>query len=152
MASSETGHGLSKAIGVQAYSSWDEGLEATAKTLTNGLYKEILAALSRSAAPDETLRVIAKSPWGGFGGYKVPIGGASIYQAYRSAVFPGGGSFGFMPSLPNPVEAIKDLFDPKTKTSSKVGAIMIGVGALAGFAMLIHVLRKPRTKSKMVES
>ena len=85
-------------VKVQAYTNWEQGLDATAKTLTNGLYKGILACLSASDDPDTTLAAMAASPWGWYdpsSGQPNPIGKASSYQAYGSRSFPaGGGGFG----------------------------------------------------------
>lgn len=50
--------------GVKAYSSWDEGLQATVKTLNNGMYRGVISALAASSDPGETLRAVDASPWG----------------------------------------------------------------------------------------
>ncbi len=88
----EGSHGVT-AIGVQAYPTWAAGLEATCKTLTNGLYKNILDALAADAEPDVTLRAMALSPWGWYrmvNGVRVPngIGPAAGYQSYGAHAFP----------------------------------------------------------------
>ena len=49
---------------VRAYASWRSGLEATAKTLQNGYYPKILAALDNDADPEVTIAAIKASPWG----------------------------------------------------------------------------------------
>ena len=49
---------------IKAYSSWEDGIRATAKTIAQGNMKSIYQALSRSAPPEETLAVFAASPWG----------------------------------------------------------------------------------------
>ena len=49
---------------IQAYPDWSTGLAATVKTLRNGLYGGILAALQSSAAPDTTLQAVKNSPFG----------------------------------------------------------------------------------------
>jgi len=51
-------------VGVKNYASMSDGIKATAKTLTNGYYKEILRNLNRSAQPLKTGEAIAASPWG----------------------------------------------------------------------------------------
>jgi hypothetical protein len=81
------------AVNVQAYPTWALGLEATRKTLTNGLYKDILAALELDADPDVTLHAMAVSPWGWYrvvNGKRVPngIGKAAGYQSYGAHAFP----------------------------------------------------------------
>lgn len=80
-------------VGVMAYASWADGLEATAKTLENGLYQPILDALENDCDPDHTLRAMALSPWGWYrvvDGVRVPngIGRAAGYQSYAEHAFP----------------------------------------------------------------
>jgi len=61
--------------GIKAYSSWDEGIAATALTLGQGNMRPIVTSLSRSAPPEETLAVFAASPWGWYeykNGVRVP--------------------------------------------------------------------------------
>jgi hypothetical protein len=50
--------------GVQAYGSWDEGLEATAKTMAQGNMRPIFDSLRASVAPSDTIAAIARSDWG----------------------------------------------------------------------------------------
>jgi len=52
------------AANVQAYVSWDQGIEATAKTLLYAAYSPIREALLHSADPNITLAAIAVTPWG----------------------------------------------------------------------------------------
>ena len=80
-------------VGVRAYASWADGLEATAKTLENGLYQPILDALENDCDPDHTLRAMALSPWGWYrveNCIRVPngIGRAAGYQSYGAHAFP----------------------------------------------------------------
>lgn len=80
-------------VGVQAYINWEQGLDATARTLTNGMYKGILSALAADDSPDTTLLAMALSPWGWYhmeGNQRVPnpIGKAAGYQSYANKVFP----------------------------------------------------------------
>lgn len=80
-------------VGVQAYESWADGLEATARTLENGAYAGILEALQNDCEPDHTLRAMALSPWGWYrvvDGARVPngIGRAAGYQSYGAQHFP----------------------------------------------------------------
>lgn len=58
------GRSWSGSIPIKIYSSWQEGLDATVKTLQNGLYNAILIAFAQSRAPDDTLAIIDKTPWG----------------------------------------------------------------------------------------
>lgn len=80
-------------VGVKAYSSWDEGLAATVKTLRNGAYNPILASLAASADPGATLRAVDASPWGT---HNVPADAsgyaASAYASYSNVADPIGGS------------------------------------------------------------
>ena len=79
-------------VGVKAYSSWDEGLAATVKTLKNGAYGGILASLAASADPGQTLRAVDASPWGT---HNVPADAsgyaAQAYSNYAHAADPIGG-------------------------------------------------------------
>lgn len=123
MPGSHQAPGLDKNIRVQAYSDWHEGLEATARTLSNGLYGGILAALKRSAPPDDTLKQIGASKWG------CTICGtrpAASLQSYAHLDFPAGG--GFLEALSAPLH---DIFTPK-----KAAIVAVGVVALATIAMI----------------
>jgi hypothetical protein len=51
-------------VGVQAYTSWDEGLTATRDTLRNSRYGGILAALSAGDCAGCVAAAVAASPWG----------------------------------------------------------------------------------------
>jgi hypothetical protein len=82
---------------IQTYPDWNTGVEATAKLLSNGLYKGVLASLARSAPPSETLREIAFSPYGWYemrGGKRVPLpyplatNAAAAWKSYGSKLFP----------------------------------------------------------------
>lgn len=50
-------------VGVKAYTSWDQGFDATVKTLTNGHYSSILAAL-KSGSAKEIVHAVVNSVWG----------------------------------------------------------------------------------------
>jgi hypothetical protein len=49
--------------GVQAYTSWEQGYEATIKTLTNGRYNNMVADL-KAGDSAKFVRDLAASPWG----------------------------------------------------------------------------------------
>lgn len=136
MPGSSTGSGLAKNIGVQAYASWDQGIEATAKTLSNGLYNDILNSLRRSASPDETLRAVGASKWG------CTICGktsASLLQSYGSQLFPGGGGL-----FDTGERAIKELFTPSPRTL-KIGAgVALGALAIGGAVLIVYFARSKR--------
>lgn len=75
------------AHGIKAYATWDDGVEATARTLAQTNMRGIHEALARSAPPDETLRAVAASDWGCKICAKSP---ATTLQGYASKAFPGG--------------------------------------------------------------
>lgn len=50
--------------GVKRYSSWAEGLAATAQTLRLGHYRDVLGGLRSSANPQQLVRAVLDSPWG----------------------------------------------------------------------------------------
>ncbi len=117
---------------IRAYKNWDEGLEATARTLTKGKpafgYGPILDALRRSAPPDETLKAMHASAWG-WGNN--PIAAAKAYLPHAKDEYPakGGGPLGFlwptrfMPAIPN------------FTTVFAVGAVALGAALIIGYAM-----------------
>ncbi|MFN8036684.1 MAG: hypothetical protein U0V73_12190 [Acidimicrobiia bacterium] len=51
-------------VGVKNYASYEDGLAATVKTLTNGRYGNILAALQTGNDAEAVARAVADSPWG----------------------------------------------------------------------------------------
>ena len=65
-------------VGVKNYTSPEQGLKATIKTLLNGRYGEIISSLKRDADPIETAEALERSPWGTGGLAKKVISG---YQA-----------------------------------------------------------------------
>lgn len=77
--------------GIKAYSSWDEGIAATAKTMAQTApgfdMRPIVNALRRSAPPEETLAAFAASPWGWYT-YKdktrVPISPRAAIEILKS--------------------------------------------------------------------
>lgn len=100
-------------IGIQAYTSWQQGLDATVKTLLNGRYGAILSALANGAGADTTLSVWAASPWG----TTIAAGKhAADYASYGSLEFPSSAS-----SLPS--------------ASSGSSASRLGLAAIAAFAI-----------------
>jgi hypothetical protein len=76
---------------VKAYTSWGQGLDATVKTINNGLYGGILRSLSASAPPDDTLAAIGASKWG----WNMPVGPAESYWSYADKPDPVGGTLFF---------------------------------------------------------
>ena len=51
-------------VGVKAYTSWKQGLEATVKTLKNGYYGGIIDALRRGNDSSAVAAAVGASPWG----------------------------------------------------------------------------------------
>jgi peptidoglycan hydrolase CwlO-like protein len=51
-------------VGVKAYTSWKQGLEATVKTLKNGYYDGIIEALKRGNDSAAVAQAVGASPWG----------------------------------------------------------------------------------------
>jgi hypothetical protein len=51
-------------VGVRNYASYADGIRATAQTLTNGHYPNILAALQAGSSAVAVARAVAASPWG----------------------------------------------------------------------------------------
>lgn len=51
-------------VGVKNYASYEQGLQATVKTLTNGRYEPILAALRSGTSAAAVGRAVEESPWG----------------------------------------------------------------------------------------
>lgn len=84
---SMAGSTTKNADGVQAFTSWDQGVAASVKTLKNGLYEPIIEAFGQSLDPDVTLRIIDASPWGT---HNLPPGAQAmkLYQAFAEAPDP----------------------------------------------------------------
>jgi hypothetical protein len=51
-------------VGVKNYTSYEDGLNANVKVITNGLYANILAALQAGNSAETTAQAITNSPWG----------------------------------------------------------------------------------------
>lgn len=60
--------------GVRRYANWEMGLQATLKTLNNGLYQNIIDAFRANADPKEIYAAIVSSKWGT---KNLPASGAS---------------------------------------------------------------------------
>lgn len=135
-----------KVKGIKAYSSWDEGLEATAKTIEQGTkthvapgfdMSDIYRSLARSAPPDETIRTWQLSHWGWDKAVKVAPVSAYLGNALKE--FPGGGAF-----IDSSVHAIKELFTPSPRTL-KIGAgVALGALAIGGAVLIVYFARSKR--------
>ena len=51
-------------VGVKNYTSYEDGLDANVKAITNGLYGNILSALAQGTDAMAVARAVASSPWG----------------------------------------------------------------------------------------
>ena len=51
-------------VGVKNYTSYQDGLDANVKVITNGLYTNILAALNQGTSAQAVAQAVANSPWG----------------------------------------------------------------------------------------
>jgi hypothetical protein len=51
-------------VGVKNYLSYDDGITANIKAITNGRYENVLASLRRGDSAEATAQAIAASPWG----------------------------------------------------------------------------------------
>ena len=58
------GASVFNSVGVKAYTSWKQGLEATVKTLKNGYYGGIIEALRRGGDASAVAAAVGASPWG----------------------------------------------------------------------------------------
>jgi len=58
------GASIFNSVGVKAYTSWKQGLEATVITLKNGYYGGIIAALQRGNDSSAVAAAVGASPWG----------------------------------------------------------------------------------------
>jgi hypothetical protein len=50
--------------GVKSYNSWNQGMDATVKTIMSGKYTGILAALQQGNSSENVLNQVVASPWG----------------------------------------------------------------------------------------
>jgi hypothetical protein len=60
----ESGSWPVNSVNVQAYTSWQQGFQATLATLDNGDYGGILSALSAGTSAQAVAGAVAASPWG----------------------------------------------------------------------------------------
>jgi hypothetical protein len=122
--------------GVQAYSSWDDGLEATAKTMAQGNMRPIFDSLRASASPADTVAAVARSDWGWWDPKKgrsvlLPHAAAdaivrseSAFRAYGSRAYSGAGF----------------LFGGRALKYSAMG--VVGVLALGGLVLVGYGIKK----------
>lgn len=60
----EPGSSTINSAGVRAYTSWDQGMQATVSTLQEGSYSGILSAMSGGQDAQGVVNAILQSPWG----------------------------------------------------------------------------------------
>lgn len=53
---------------IKVYKSWDQGIQATVKTIKNGHYGPIISALHRGSSAEAVAVAIGHTPWGTMGG------------------------------------------------------------------------------------
>lgn len=109
-------------VGVQAYSSWDQGFDATIKTLRNGYYKGILSALSSGKSANAVASAVTSSPWGT---KHISVGGITITGSTLSSSGVDGSvakdskataeDYGFTLALLNANPELKKIFAKATK-------------------------------------
>ena len=92
-------------VGVKNYSDWDSGVNATAKTLTNGLYNGIVADLRANNPQGAANNHAAEFKKYSGGGYSSISGigdyvGGDIHTANPSGAGAGGSGSGALPGLP----------------------------------------------------
>jgi hypothetical protein len=141
----------SKGPQIQAYPDWDTGVEATAKLLSNGLYKGVIASLARSAPPADTLREIAISPYGWYDPktgkrlpYSLATNAAAAWRSYGSKVFPG-------PDLHGVFDAgsrtLKDIFTSKPVEYGM--ALYAGALAVGALGLVVYALSKQKNSRRV---
>lgn len=59
-----SGSSSMNSVGVQSYTSWEQGLQATVTTLRNGYYGPILSALKSGKSANAVAQAVVGSPWG----------------------------------------------------------------------------------------
>jgi len=150
--------------GVQSFKNWDDGLEATVRTLSQTNMRPIVDVLRANAPPAEIIAKIAASDWGWWDPKKgrafllphlaadAVVSSASAFESFAKHAYDGG-AFGFSPRgmMESGERALKDLF-ATPPSPKKVGMIVIGVGALAGLAMLVYGLRSKTSSSRTVRA
>jgi hypothetical protein len=82
-------------VGVQNYTSPEQGVTATVKTLTNGRYEQILSALRANLSPEEIGSAIVASPWGTS---NLVLSVVSMYRRGKVVVAPIAAAVGGLPA------------------------------------------------------
>ena len=103
--------------GIKAYTSWDQGLTATVKTLQNGLYGGILDALKRGDSADAVVSAVVRSPWGT---KKISLSGGESYDKSTAGKAGGAEQVGLLDGL-----GVSDLGTSLAHTAL-TGAFLLG--------------------------
>lgn len=85
---------------IPAYTSWDQGIAATLKTINYGAYKNIRAALAASEPPASAFQAINASPWTGTPPTPYPSNNPANHDAYANRTDPHPGALSFALSAP----------------------------------------------------
>jgi hypothetical protein len=118
--------------GVKNYTSWNQGVNATASTLQNGSYGDVLAALRGNRGPQAVAQAVGRSPWGTNGQLmgQVAAGwgngsGAGVIQAlgYGGSSVAGVGSSIGVGDIPIVGGAIQGAVSATTSVASFLGAL-----------------------------
>lgn len=79
---------LTPDFGVQRYTNWDQGIDATVNTLKMGIYQPIRDSFMKDAPTDETLRIIGGTPWGTYSLKTMTAEKVKEYLAYGDKADP----------------------------------------------------------------
>jgi len=122
---------------IAAYTSWEQGLDATVRTLTNGRYANIVADLRGNAAPSTTAHAITSSPWG----TKVVDVNAdwSSYAGLTKAKGDGGGNHGLFFDPGKAVGDVADHIPGVAQVKDVAGAVVKVTEALFSVSFWIRV-------------
>jgi hypothetical protein len=112
--------GSMNSVGVRVFTSWQQGLAATVKTLENGNYGHILSALKQGSNPGAVLNAVVASPWSTYGNGITLVGSARAYgtgaghaagPSYSGGATSGGGGGG-KAGTPEPLSKKEYLDNP----------------------------------------
>lgn len=110
-------------VGVQSYTSWQQGLDATTQTLRNGNYGGVLTALARGDNAAAVENAVTSSPWGTKSITNISPG------SYTPSATSGGGV----------LSTVGHYLNPGTYVSAATNAIGSAFGAAIGDATKVFV-------------
>lgn len=111
--------GAMNTAGVRVFTSWNQGLDATVRTLQNGRYGPILAALKAGHSPGAVLNAVVASPWSSYP-HGISLNGVQTYGANPQGH--GGGT----PAI-DTSSASGPIFDEST-LEKQYGSIAVALG------------------------